>query len=98
MLTLVFGAVIAVLLSALLILIFTRQTDSKDQREGEVKGKGEILNISVYRKYRFVSFYIFYIVLCISPHCKSGTGLKLICGFFCLVDLKCFFVSFKAGM
>ncbi|KAL7839168.1 hypothetical protein SRHO_G00258260 [Serrasalmus rhombeus] len=39
LLTLLFGAVIAVLLSALLILIFTRQTDRKDQRDGEEKNK-----------------------------------------------------------
>ncbi|KAL6466096.1 hypothetical protein MHYP_G00262290 [Metynnis hypsauchen] len=39
LLTLLFGAVIAVLLSALLILIFTRQSERKDQREGEIKGK-----------------------------------------------------------
>ncbi|KAL7839167.1 hypothetical protein SRHO_G00258250 [Serrasalmus rhombeus] len=35
-LTLLFGAVIAVLLSALLILIFTRQADRKEQRDGKV--------------------------------------------------------------
>ena len=37
MLTLVFGAVIAVLLSALLILI--RQSDSEDQREQQREGE-----------------------------------------------------------
>uniref|UniRef100_A0A3B4EBN5 Ig-like domain-containing protein n=1 Tax=Pygocentrus nattereri TaxID=42514 RepID=A0A3B4EBN5_PYGNA len=36
-LTLLFGAVIAVLLSALLILIFIRQTDRKDQRDGSAE-------------------------------------------------------------
>uniref|UniRef100_A0AAR2KX36 Ig-like domain-containing protein n=1 Tax=Pygocentrus nattereri TaxID=42514 RepID=A0AAR2KX36_PYGNA len=37
LLTLMFGAVIAVLLSVLLILIFTRQTDRKDQRDGSAE-------------------------------------------------------------
>uniref|UniRef100_A0A3B4ED53 Ig-like domain-containing protein n=1 Tax=Pygocentrus nattereri TaxID=42514 RepID=A0A3B4ED53_PYGNA len=39
LLTLVFGAVIAVLLSALLILIFIKQSERKDQREQQRDGK-----------------------------------------------------------
>ncbi|KAL7839164.1 hypothetical protein SRHO_G00258220 [Serrasalmus rhombeus] len=39
LLTLLFGAVIAVLLSALLILIFIRQSERKDQREQQKKGE-----------------------------------------------------------